>query len=660
MALEPGTRVGSYEIVSLIAEGGQGEVHRARQLSLRREVALKVMRGDADGETAERRFRREIDIHTRLSHPHLVTVYDGGVEGDLLYLAMELVEGESLASAAAPLRLRDFIQIAENLTDAIEYLHGARIIHRDLKPSNVLIDDEAGIKVTDFGLSRRQDMTLITACDQTMGTPHYMPGEVILGEAWTQEGDVYSLGVIFYWLLAGRLPYDAENLYSYVHAVNAGDTVALSRWRTGLPEALVEIVMKMLRRDPAARPGLPEVARILEQMDGRRADEPARADVGRTGVMPSGGAPPATPVHGGSARIRRAGSGLALLLATLGGLGALAAWRADRGPTREAPASTREEVTSVTPSPDVAALAIHLERLTTLSGELRDLFAAVVRDSTFPTRSPMSPGWLTFEKQALFELRSTLHDADGMGLTTADWLSVAHHGHEVLEVLHRPQVVRNRQDDHEALQILAALRRESTDPGRACAVDLFIAFLAPPEGSLDDARRAAYDRCLTRLTPHFGPGPDEMRFRYHEIQLLTSLADLSEEADALKGYLGAEPSHAVPAPSLEARRKVLVAIDEAILRLGDGTGRPSSSPADMRTPEGRHLLPFMMSECIEAAVDAAERDEDLSAQAVKTVDTLYPRVGEEGRAFARKEFSRAPVASLIQKKGISLRNFRLD
>jgi serine/threonine protein kinase len=274
----PGTIAG-YEIGEELSRGGQGVVFRAFQQATRREVALKVLRG---GELASvgmrRRFQREIELASQLSHPNLITVFDSGTTADgLPFYVMDFVAGRPLDEHVrrAQLDVRAVVDLLARIADAVAYAHQHGVIHRDLKPSNILVDERGEPRILDFGLARDVNAAAHdpTVTGQVLGTLPYMSPEQAAGErhAVTTLTDVYALGVILYRLLVGQFPYpvDGTPLEIVRHIVSSEPTSLAKRWSpdTGIPlryarrieprcpidGELETIVLKALEKEPERR-----------------------------------------------------------------------------------------------------------------------------------------------------------------------------------------------------------------------------------------------------------------------------------------------------------------------------------------------------------------------------------------------------------------------
>jgi serine/threonine protein kinase len=264
-----------YEIRAPLGKGGMGTVYRGWQLSVDREVAIKVIHPKLSNDrSAVKRFLREARLASRLSQPNIVNVYDFGQSDNVLYLVMELLRGHTLASELGQGRRinpKRTITIASQLCDALEAAHAQGIVHRDLKPSNIVIlDDPPGrdlIKVLDFGLAKSliQDSgSVVTNTDALLGTPLYMAPEQIEGQVSDQRADLYSLGCILYEMLTGRPPF-VENAVSAVLARHMHDThAALPAHVPVKLRTLIDQLLEKSREERLQTAG--EVRRILEDV----------------------------------------------------------------------------------------------------------------------------------------------------------------------------------------------------------------------------------------------------------------------------------------------------------------------------------------------------------------------------------------------------------
>jgi serine/threonine-protein kinase len=252
-------QVEGFEILGTLGAGGMGVVYRARQASLDRLVALKVIRAGAYANREElSRFRREAEAIARLQHPNIVQVYEVGEHQGLPCLALEYVGGGSLAERlrGAPLPPRQAAELALVLARAVQHAHERGVLHRDLKPANVLLTPDGTPKLTDFGLAKRLDVDAgETRTGAVLGTPSYMAPEQAAGK--THEvgpaADVYALGAILYECLTGRPPFQGATMLETLEQVRAHDPVSPAALRPGVPRDLEVICLKCLEKEPRHR-----------------------------------------------------------------------------------------------------------------------------------------------------------------------------------------------------------------------------------------------------------------------------------------------------------------------------------------------------------------------------------------------------------------------
>ncbi len=269
MTLAPGTRLGPYEIVAPLGAGGMGEVWRARDTRLGREVAIKVLPAAFAADPALRaRFDREAKTISSLNHPNICTLYDVGREGDTDYLVLELVEGETLALriARGPLPLADLLRYGMQTTDALEKAHKAGIVHRDLKPGNIMLT-KAGAKLLDFGLARGgpqanapADATIsptmtgpLTAQGHIVGTFQYMAPEQLEGTEADARSDLWALGCVLYEMATGKPAFAGTSQASLISSIMKDEPKPLGELAPMSPPALDRAIRQCLAKDPDER-----------------------------------------------------------------------------------------------------------------------------------------------------------------------------------------------------------------------------------------------------------------------------------------------------------------------------------------------------------------------------------------------------------------------
>src|SRR5215203_2244497 len=257
MPLPSGQRIGAYEIVAALGAGGMGEVYRARDSKLKRDVAIKVLPADvaADRERLAR-FQREAEVLASLNHPHIAHVY--GIEENAL--VMELVEGEDLCQriARGAIPIDEALLLAKQIAEALEAAHDAGIVHRDLKPANIKVKEDGTVKVLDFGLAKAvsplDSMSAIagsptitspvsTRVGVVLGTPAYMSPEQARGKAIDKRADVWAFGSVLFEMLAGRPPFDGDSVTDVLAGIVQGEPA----W-PALPPAVPPHVVRLLRR----------------------------------------------------------------------------------------------------------------------------------------------------------------------------------------------------------------------------------------------------------------------------------------------------------------------------------------------------------------------------------------------------------------------------
>ena len=256
---DPPRQFGDYELLEEIARGGMGVVYRARQISLDRIVAVKMLLfGEFSSDEFVRRFKAEAEAAAALQHPNIVAIHEIGEHKGTHYFSMEYVEGRSLAEIVRERAMpaREAAGRLQILAQAVHYAHQRGVLHRDLKPSNVLIDSSGNVRLTDFGLAKRFERGFdLSVSAQLVGSPNYMPPEQAAPNrgAAGPASDVYSLGAILYHLLTGRAPVVADSLESTLLAVLHDEPIALRLLNRSIPRDLETICLKCLQKNPLRR-----------------------------------------------------------------------------------------------------------------------------------------------------------------------------------------------------------------------------------------------------------------------------------------------------------------------------------------------------------------------------------------------------------------------
>ncbi|MCU0726598.1 MAG: serine/threonine protein kinase, partial [Planctomycetes bacterium] len=265
-------RLGRYEIVGKLGSGGMGTVFAARETESGDRVALKVLGSTiVDDPEKFRRFEQEVVALSRLDHPHVVRLL-GPLERDgaSVFFAMELLEGETLSARLrrdGPLPVPAALSVARPLLGALAAAHAAGVVHRDVKPSNILLTSK-GLKITDFGLARMEDLSRLTTTGQLMGTLDYMSPEQCEGKRVDARTDLYSLGIVLHEMLAGAPPFRRESPGATLKGHLHDEPPTLDSIRSDLPPGLSTFVSRLLSKSPEDR--FPDAPAALAALDGVR------------------------------------------------------------------------------------------------------------------------------------------------------------------------------------------------------------------------------------------------------------------------------------------------------------------------------------------------------------------------------------------------------
>ena len=247
-----------YEIIEKIGSGGMATVYKAKCHVLNRYVAIKILRDEfTTDEEFIKRFEVEAQSAASITHPNIVSVYDVGADGNLYYIVMELIKGKTLKEIIieekGPLPWKWSVNIAGQIASALETAHKNHIIHRDIKPHNIIITEEGVAKVTDFGIAKAVSNSTITAFGTTIGSVHYFSPEHARGGYTDEKSDLYSLGVVMYEMLTGKVPFDADTAVSVALKHMQEEPIPPIEVNSKIPSAVNDIIMKALRKDTNLR-----------------------------------------------------------------------------------------------------------------------------------------------------------------------------------------------------------------------------------------------------------------------------------------------------------------------------------------------------------------------------------------------------------------------
>ena len=253
-----GQVVGTYKVTGVLGKGGMGAVYKAEDMSLPRAVALKTLPHQvAQDRKALERFKEGARSAARLNHPNIVTVYGVGAHESIFFIAMEFVDGASLASfikERGKLPLQRTLTIACQIADALAEAHGKGVVHRDVNPHNIMIDKQGNAKLGDFGLARvLHAASNLTAANTTVGTPLYMAPEQWETSKVDARADIYSLGATLFEMVAGQPPFQASSQIDLIRKVSAEPAPPLGTIDPSAPKLLADTVARMLEKNPMAR-----------------------------------------------------------------------------------------------------------------------------------------------------------------------------------------------------------------------------------------------------------------------------------------------------------------------------------------------------------------------------------------------------------------------
>ena len=269
-----------YEIIRSIGEGGMANVYLAHDIILNRDVAVKILRGDlANDEKFVRRFQREAISSSSLNHPNIVEMYDVGEDDGKYFIVMEYIEGKTLKSLIkrrGALTLPEVIDIMLQLTSGIAHAHESYIIHRDIKPQNVMILEDGTVKITDFGIAMALNSNELTQTNSVMGSVHYLPPEQANGTGATIKSDIYSLGILMFELLTGKLPFKGENAVEIAIKQMRDSIPSVVEMNEDIPQSIENVILRACAKNPKNRynSALEMHEDIKTALNPERADEP--------------------------------------------------------------------------------------------------------------------------------------------------------------------------------------------------------------------------------------------------------------------------------------------------------------------------------------------------------------------------------------------------
>ncbi|SDG10643.1 Stk1 family PASTA domain-containing Ser/Thr kinase [Desulfosporosinus hippei] len=267
---------GRYEVLERIGAGGMAIVYKAKDLLLNRVVTIKVLREQfVTDEDFIRRFRREAQSAASLSHPNIVSIYDVGKDGDTEYIVMEFVEGRNLKEIIreyAPLSTEQSINLARQITGAIQNAHENHIIHRDIKPHNILVTSDGHAKVTDFGIARAVSSATVTHTGDIVGSVHYLSPEQAKGIQSNEQSDIYSLGIVLYELLTGKVPYDGETPIAIALKHLQQEPLPPSKLNPRITKDFEAVIMRAIAKTPEKR--YLSAKELLEDLNRIQAGQP--------------------------------------------------------------------------------------------------------------------------------------------------------------------------------------------------------------------------------------------------------------------------------------------------------------------------------------------------------------------------------------------------
>lgn len=246
-----------YQIIKSLGEGGMADVYLAVDTILNREVAIKMLRGELSNDPVTLlRFQREANAASKLNHPNVVQVFDVGEYEGRHYIVMEHVRGRTLKQLIqlrGALHKEEAVNIMKQVVSAVQHAHEHHIIHRDIKPQNIMIKDDGTVKITDFGIALAHDAVQLTQSDSVLGSAHYLAPETTRGEPATNQIDIYALGIVFYELLSGDVPFHGDNPVQIAMKHLSEEIPSIREFNPSLPQAVENIIIKATVKNRAQR-----------------------------------------------------------------------------------------------------------------------------------------------------------------------------------------------------------------------------------------------------------------------------------------------------------------------------------------------------------------------------------------------------------------------
>ena len=275
--VERRSSIGRYQIIEELGEGSMGKVYKALDPKINRLLAVKTIRLSDEFEEdviqeIKKRFSREAEIAGKLSHPTIGTIYDVGEEGELTYMAMEFVEGVNVEQHTVKdnlLPFRKTLKVIADVAEALDFAHKADVIHRDIKPANIMLLENGEVKVTDFGIAKAISSSR-TKTGVILGTPNYMSPEQIMGQKIDLQSDIFSLGILFFQLLTGELPFQGDNLSGLLYQITQVKHLSVQTYDPRIPKICDQILDKALAKKPSDRfKSAAEMERVIRLLASR-------------------------------------------------------------------------------------------------------------------------------------------------------------------------------------------------------------------------------------------------------------------------------------------------------------------------------------------------------------------------------------------------------